>query len=159
MFLKKKIQDIIKFSVQNYLKFPKIPLNHNQKYLFSSKMADQGKRTKETTGESISDSSMKIGGVFEISKNPKYIEERIKLYDSIIANQKKILETSERRPIQITLKDGKVLEGISFQTTPLEIARKISKKLAENTVIAKITYTKKVPSPLDEGKNTFKKHL
>lgn len=41
-------------------------------------------------------------------------------------------------PIKVTLPDGKVLEGESWRTTPLNIAEKISKGLADNTVIAKV---------------------
>lgn len=116
-------------------------------------MADQGKRTKETTGESIpkTKNSNKIGGPFKLSPNPQYIEERIKIYDNIIQQQRKAFETVNKRPIQITLKDGKVLEGKSFETTPIELAKKISKKLAENIIVAKVTYSKKDPSPLDFG--------
>lgn len=48
------------------------------------------------------------------------------------------LQTTE--PIKITLPDGKQFDGESWRTTPIEIAEKISKGLAENTVIAKVFY-------------------
>jgi len=51
------------------------------------------------------------------------------------------------------LKDGKVLDGKSYETTPLEIAKKISKKLVESVIVAKVTYSKKDPNPLDSGKH------
>lgn len=41
-------------------------------------------------------------------------------------------------PIKITLPDGRVMEGESWRTTPIQIAEKISKGLADNTVIAKV---------------------
>lgn len=39
--------------------------------------------------------------------------------------------------IAITLKDGAVKEGISWESSPMSIALGISKGLAEKTVIAK----------------------
>ncbi|KAH7719882.1 putative threonine--tRNA ligase 2cytoplasmic [Aphelenchoides avenae] len=43
-----------------------------------------------------------------------------------------------RQPIKVTLADGKVMEGTSWETTPLHIAEKISKGLADTAVIAKV---------------------
>ena len=40
--------------------------------------------------------------------------------------------------IKVTLPDGKVLDGESWRTSPLNIAEMISKGLADNTVIAKV---------------------
>lgn len=48
------------------------------------------------------------------------------------------LESKPVVPIKVTLPDGKVMDGESWRTTPLQIAEKISKGLAENTVIAKV---------------------
>jgi len=42
------------------------------------------------------------------------------------------------------LKDGKHIKGKSFETTPADIAKKISKKLAESVLVAKVAYTKKL---------------
>lgn len=151
MILRKAFKDIFKFSASNLKNFR---LKILPKPVYYSQMADQGKRTKETTGESIHDHSKKIGGDFKLTKSPVYINNRIQMYDALIQNQKQKLALVEKLPIKITLKDGKVLEGVSFQTTPHEIARKISKKLAENVIIAKVTYIKKLESPLDFGNIT-----
>ena len=45
--------------------------------------------------------------------------------------------------INITLPDGKVIQGKTLETTPLQIAKQISKKLALNVLVAKVTYTKR----------------
>ena len=50
----------------------------------------------------------------------------------------KELAAKEPKAIKITLPDGKQLDGESWRTTPLQIAEKISKGLADNTVIAKV---------------------
>ena len=55
-----------------------------------------------------------------------------------------------REPIRVTLPDGAVKEGKSFETTPFDIAKGISKQLAEKIVVAKVKYSRRVAT-LDEG--------
>ena len=37
--------------------------------------------------------------------------------------------------------DGKVLEGMTYETTPFKVAEQISKQLAKKACVARITYT------------------
>jgi len=46
--------------------------------------------------------------------------------------------------------DGSVKEGVSFETSPYDIAAKISKQMADKIVVAKVKYSKRVAT-LDEG--------
>lgn len=55
-----------------------------------------------------------------------------------------------RQPIKITLPDGKVKDGVSFETTALEIAKQISNSLAEKLVVAKVKFVSRVGT-LDTG--------
>ena len=55
--------------------------------------------------------------------------------------------------IKITLPDGGVKEGISWQTTPLEIAAGISKGLASSVVVAKVAYTSRIGLEEADGAN------
>jgi threonyl-tRNA synthetase len=48
------------------------------------------------------------------------------------------LAAKEVKPIKVVLPDGKEMAGESWRTTPYQIAEKISKGLADNTVIAKV---------------------
>ena len=41
------------------------------------------------------------------------------------------------------LKDGKEMNGQAFLTTPYEIAKKISKNLAQAAIVARIKYLKR----------------
>jgi len=59
------------------------------------------------------------------------------MYDAIKARKQAELAAKEHVPIKVTLRDGKVIEGKAWETTPLSIAESISKSLANNTVIAK----------------------
>lgn len=58
--------------------------------------------------------------------------DRLKVkYDAFVAAQ-------EREPIQITLKDGSVKDGVAWETTPMDIAKGISQGLSQRIVIAKV---------------------
>jgi threonyl-tRNA synthetase len=47
-------------------------------------------------------------------------------------------EAKPREPIKITLPNGTVLDGTSWETTPLQIVQSLSKSLAERTIICKV---------------------
>lgn len=55
-----------------------------------------------------------------------------------------------REKINITLPDGKVKEGTSFETTPLDIAKQLSNSLPDKVVVAKVRYTNRLAT-LDHG--------
>lgn len=73
-----------------------------------------------------------------MSPPPGYIEDRIKLYDKLKQEYLDELKAKIKEKILITLPDGKVVEGMSWQTTPYEIASGISQGLADNTIVAKV---------------------
>ncbi|XP_055331409.1 threonine--tRNA ligase 1, cytoplasmic-like [Paramacrobiotus metropolitanus] len=74
----------------------------------------------------------------ELDPWPTYINERIKLWDKLKADYDVELAKKVPQHIQITLPDGKVVEGQSWRTTPYEIAQGISQGLADNAVISKV---------------------
>ena len=47
----------------------------------------EGKRLKEGTAHTVSEDSQQIGGELKFTKNPKYIEERSKLWEELYAVQ------------------------------------------------------------------------
>ena len=55
-----------------------------------------------------------------------------------------------REAIKVTLPDGAVKEGKSFETSPFDIACQISKQFAEKIVVSKVKFAKRVAT-LDEG--------
>ena len=84
---------------------------------------------------------------------PQFIQERINLWDRLMAKYKADIAAKvgqieifiwekrgfqEPAPIKITLPDGKMHEGKAWRTTPLEIAERISKGLADTAVISKV---------------------
>lgn len=49
------------------------------------------------------------------------------------------------------LKDGSEKQGKAFSTTPLELAKAISKNLAESAIVARVKYSKRYDNPLGKG--------
>ena len=77
-------------------------------------------------------------GVTELKPRPDFIETRLAVWNELMEKYKQQLAAKETKPIKVTLPDGKVMDGESWRTTPLNIAEQISKGLADNTVIAKV---------------------
>ena len=84
--------------------------------------------------------STKLGAIFKPAADPAFLTARTALYDSLKAAQDARVAAKPRVAIRVTLPDGKVVEGVSWQTTPLSIAESISKGLAAACVVAKVTY-------------------
>ncbi|KAI9305580.1 hypothetical protein BJ944DRAFT_161478 [Cunninghamella echinulata] len=74
----------------------------------------------------------------ELAPAPEYIQHRINMFERLKAEYDESVKNKPRVPITITLPDGTVKEGISWETSPMDIALGIAKSLAERTVIAKV---------------------
>lgn len=101
----------------------------------------------------MEDKNVKIGGPFEPKENPEYIASRAAVFDRIFAVQKERLAKKPRQEIKITLPDGKVLPGTSWETTPMMVAESISKGLAQNVVVAKVAYSNRIGIEPEDGLN------
>ncbi|NXY29383.1 SYTC2 ligase, partial [Pomatorhinus ruficollis] len=72
---------------------------------------------------------------------PSFIEDRLKLYEALKKEHDALLAyraANQSKSIKITLKDGEMVEGESWKTTPYQLAVGISQVLASNAVIAKV---------------------
>lgn len=76
-----------------------------------------------------------------LDPQPEFIASRIELFDEFKAKYDADVAARERVPINITLKDGNVKVGTSYETTPMSIALEIGKSFAERQVVAKINGT------------------
>ncbi|KAF9302302.1 threonyl-tRNA synthetase [Mortierella antarctica] len=74
----------------------------------------------------------------EVSPTPKYVAHRIAMFDELKKKADEVDAAQPRVPISITMPDGSIREGIAWETSPMDIARAISKSLAERIVIAKV---------------------
>ncbi len=110
----------------------------------------EGKRIQEGTVHAVKENQGKIGGEHKFSKDPAFLESRVKYFDELYATQEKKLAEFEKKDIKINLPDGTVKEGKSYETSALDIATGISKQLAEKVVVAHVKYSNRVIS-LDDG--------
>ncbi|CCF56422.1 hypothetical protein KAFR_0B01230 [Kazachstania africana CBS 2517] len=69
---------------------------------------------------------------------PQFIQERIEFFEKLQREYHEKISSLGRNPIKIVLKDGSIKVGTSWETTPLDIAREISKSLADRLCIAKV---------------------
>eukprot|EP01147_Barroeca_monosierra_P002497 gene2497-5427_t len=72
------------------------------------------------------------------SPPPDYIPFRVEIFDELYQKYRAEIEAKESKPINITLPDGKVIEGHSWRTTPYEIAKGISNSLANAAIVARV---------------------
>lgn len=56
---------------------------------------------------------------------PAYIQERLSMWDQLYAKYQAELAAKTPEPIQVTLPDGKVIDGESWRTTPFSVAQGI----------------------------------
>ncbi|KAM3444526.1 hypothetical protein NHJ13734_001340 [Beauveria thailandica] len=68
----------------------------------------------------------------------EFIQFRLDLFDKIKARQDAEIAAKPREEITVTMPNGNETKGTSWETTPLAIAKGISKSLVERTVIAQV---------------------
>lgn len=69
---------------------------------------------------------------------PEYVEHRKKIWEEVKKENEEERAKKGGKSIKVNLPDGKVVEGKSFETTPLDIAKSISQGLANAVVVAKV---------------------
>ncbi|KAG2466935.1 SYTC protein, partial [Polypterus senegalus] len=97
------------------------------------KCTDGGKKKGKPTSDQ--------DGRSELNPWPKYIEDRLALYNKLKEENDLLLaekSAKESKPIKVTLLDGKQIDAESWKTTPYKIACGISQGLADNIVISKV---------------------
>ena len=104
----------------------------------------ENKRIIESTGKDIQQSGQKVGYDIKFEANPKYLDERVKIWDELYTAQQEKISAFPKQAIKITLPDGKEKEGASFTTSPMDIAKEISNSLANNIVVASVKYKNRV---------------
>ncbi|KAI0088225.1 threonyl-tRNA synthetase [Irpex rosettiformis] len=74
----------------------------------------------------------------ELQPPPEFFDHRIKIFDKLKAEYDEWVKAQPREEIEITLPDGSKRKGTSWETSPLDIAKEISKGLADRIVISKV---------------------
>ena len=73
-----------------------------------------------------------------MSPPPAYLQHRMDMFDVLKKKYDATVAAQPRELIQVTLPDGSVREGKSFETSPMDIARDLAKSLADRAVIAEV---------------------
>ncbi|CAM9632643.1 unnamed protein product [Scytosiphon promiscuus] len=105
---------------------------------------DNKTRLTESTGKLIEEGRGKIGGDPLLLPNPSFLKERASKFDAIAAKQKERLAQKPKEEITILLPDGTEKKGISYETTPMDIAKSISKNLAKEVLVAEVRYSSRI---------------
>lgn len=74
----------------------------------------------------------------ELHPSPDFFDHRIKIFEDLKAEYDALVRAKPRQNIIITLPDGAERNGTSWETSPLDVAKEISKSLSEKLVIAKV---------------------
>ncbi|KAH7882947.1 hypothetical protein F5I97DRAFT_1938851 [Phlebopus sp. FC_14] len=74
----------------------------------------------------------------ELQPPPAYIDQRIKLFEKLQSEYIAYTKSQPREEITITMRDGSQRKGTSWETSPMDIAKEVSKSLSERVVIAKV---------------------
>ncbi|KAE8228093.1 hypothetical protein CF326_g6988 [Tilletia indica] len=108
------------------------------------KPAKQPKQPKAPKGPKGADAAAGSGKApLEFSPAPEFFAHRIAIFEKLKAEQDAHAAEQAKlnTPIKITMPDGSVRDGVAWQTSPMDIARSISKSLAERICIAKVNDT------------------
>lgn len=106
-------------------------------------MSDQNKRSNQASGPEVK-SSGKIGGEFQKSSNAEFLTVRSQLFDEFYKQHQEHLASLPAEAITITLPNGSVKTGTSYKTTALDVAKEISRSLAERVLAAKVKYFRRL---------------
>jgi hypothetical protein len=109
-------------------------------FILNKKMqSDENKRMVKGTEHSIKIAHGKLNPEYVKKSNPEFLAERLKIWDELYAQQTEKIKNLPREQIMVKLKDGKLVEGVSFETTPLDIAKKnLKKSLVPDLIVAKV---------------------
>lgn len=77
-------------------------------------------------------------GPLEMQPPPAFLQERLDMFDRLYKEQQDEIAKRPHEDILITLGDGTIKPGKSYETTPASIAKGISNSLLKRTVIARI---------------------
>ena len=84
---------------------------------------------EKTSGMSISNGA---------AVNDEFLKHRIALYDQIKAKRQAELAAQPRIPIKLTLPDARIMDGVSWETCPIDIAKQLSRSLADRALVARV---------------------
>eukprot|EP00375_Theileria_parva_P003792 XP_766478.1 threonyl-tRNA synthetase [Theileria parva strain Muguga] len=131
-------------------RYPFIHKNHldSKFYITSSALLSHYKMGNDPNlSDSCSEKVVKDHNSFNLQTNPKFIKDRLELFNTLYQKQQQKLKERENLDISLVLvtDDGEVsLSGKSFLTTPYNVLYALDKKRAKKAVVAKVLYENKL---------------
>ncbi|KAJ7291211.1 hypothetical protein C8J57DRAFT_1271824 [Mycena rebaudengoi] len=74
----------------------------------------------------------------ELQPPPAFFDHRLKIFEKLKAEHDEFVKAQPRNEITITMPDGSERKGLSWETSPMDVAKEVSKSLSERIVIAKV---------------------
>lgn len=74
----------------------------------------------------------------QLDPQPEFIPHRIKIFETLKAQYDEGVAQKPREKINVTLDNDRIEVATAWETTPMWIARQISKSLSERIVIARV---------------------
>lgn len=100
-----------------------------------AKQKGQKKERKEKKAKGGDDTAKQP---LEFTPTPDFFAHRLALFDKLKKEQDDERAKQDRKEITIALPDGKEKKGTAYETSPMDIAKEISKSLSERIVISKV---------------------
>ncbi|KFA64144.1 hypothetical protein S40285_00810 [Stachybotrys chlorohalonatus IBT 40285] len=111
---------------------PKAPEGAPAQSLPVRTKAPKDKPAKEKTAKGAKNAGL------ELPSLPDFVQHRLDIFDKIKAKRDEEIAALPREEITVSLPNGKEEKATSWETTPLSIAKSISKSLLERTVISRV---------------------
>ncbi|KAF8153241.1 hypothetical protein B0H34DRAFT_662629 [Crassisporium funariophilum] len=74
----------------------------------------------------------------ELQPPPEFFDHRLKIFNELKAEYDTFVAAQPREEITVTMKDGSERKAKSWETSPMDVAKEVSKSLSERIVIAKV---------------------
>ncbi|TFK17681.1 threonyl-tRNA synthetase [Coprinopsis marcescibilis] len=101
----------------------------------TSQHADQKKQQKEKKPKPAATAS---AHPLELQPKPEFFDHRIKMFEQLKVEHDEWVKSQPREEITVTMPDGNERKATSWETSPMDIAKDLSKSLSERIVIAKV---------------------
>ncbi|PWY97803.1 threonyl-tRNA synthetase [Testicularia cyperi] len=122
-----------------------IDLNQQEQQQQPQQQKKQQQQNQQQKGEKKPKQPKKDGAAdgapkapLEFTPKPAYFDHRIAMFEKLKAEQDAAFAAKAREPITVTMPDGSQREATSYETSPMDVAKAISKSLSERIVIAKV---------------------
>ncbi len=91
---------------------------------------------KEKKGKPSADNA--AAGPLEMNPPPEFLKTRLDMFDRLKKKHDEEVAKKPREKITVTMPDGSIRPGTSWETTPGDIAKSISNSLYKRTVVARL---------------------